>query len=58
MQLNTKPKIFSEFFSAFLKAKSSFQHFDEKDEPHSWCTSETWDRKKRGYINAEKSMPG
>ena len=49
-----KTKIFSKFFSAFLKSTSNFQQFGEKDEPHSWSTSEIRDCKKCGYLNAEK----
>ena len=37
MLLSHKQKTFSEFFSAFLKATLNFQHFQQKDEPHSRC---------------------
>ena len=30
-----KQKSFSHFFSAFLKSKLNFEHFQKKDDPHS-----------------------
>ena len=33
--LSEKPKIFSQFFSAFLKSTLNFEHFQKKDDPHS-----------------------
>ena len=38
--LSEKPKIFSEFFSAFLKSTLNFEHFQKKDDPHSRCSSQ------------------
>ena len=38
--LSEKPKIFSEFFSAFLKSTLNFEHFQKKDDPHSRCISQ------------------
>ena len=35
MQLSPKQKAFSQFLSAFLKAKSNFENVQEKDDPHS-----------------------
>ena len=35
MKSFAKPKLFSQLFSAFLKAKSIFQHFEYQSEPHS-----------------------
>ena len=35
MQLSRKQKIFLHFFSAFLKSRFKFEHFQEKDDPHS-----------------------
>ena len=32
-----KPKTFSEFFCAFLKATLNFEHFQKKDDPHTRC---------------------
>ena len=38
--LSQKQKIFSEFFSAFLKSTLNFEHFQQKDDPHSRCISQ------------------
>ena len=38
--LSLKQKIFSEFFSAFLKSTLNFEHFQQKDDPHSRCISQ------------------
>ena len=38
--LSQKPKIFSDFFSAFLKFTLNFEHFQKKDVPHSRCISQ------------------
>ena len=46
MQLSEKQIAFSEFFSAFLKSKLSFEHFPKKDAPQSWCIREITDSKK------------
>ena len=35
MQLSQKQKTFSEFFFAFLKSTLNFEHFPNKDGPHS-----------------------
>ena len=51
MQLSKKVKIFSGGFSAFLKSPSNFEHFEKKDEPHSWCISEVIYCEKGGYLN-------
>ena len=32
MQLSENQKIFSEFFSAFLKSAQNFEYFEKKDE--------------------------
>ena len=45
MQLSQKQKTFSQFLSAFLKAKLNFENVQEKDDPHSWCNYETTDSK-------------
>ena len=45
MQLSPKQKTFSQFLSAFLKAKLNFENVQEKDDPHSWCNYETTDSK-------------
>ena len=36
MQLSRKQKTFSEFFCAFLKSSLDFEHFQTKDDCHSW----------------------
>ena len=35
--LSQKEKTFSEIFSSFLKSTLNFEHFQEKDDPHSQC---------------------
>ena len=35
MELSPKVKTFSEFFSSFLISSLNFQHFQNKDDPHS-----------------------
>ena len=40
MILSRKQKIFSEFFSEFLKSRLNFKHFEKKDDPHRFCISE------------------
>ena len=35
MELSRKQKTFSEFFSAVLQSKLSFEHFQNKYDPHS-----------------------
>ena len=37
MLLSHKQKTFPKFFSAFLKSTLNFQHFQQKDDPHSRC---------------------
>ena len=34
MQISSKQKTFSDFFSAFLKSSLNFEHFLKKDDPH------------------------
>ena len=38
--LSEKPKIFSQFFSAFSKSTLNFEHFQKKDHPHSRIISQ------------------
>ena len=52
MQLSRKQKNFSQFFHVVLKCKFNFEHFREKDDPHSRCLSEITESEKFGYINA------
>ena len=35
MLLSQKQKIFSEFFSSFLKSSLNLEHFQKRDDPHS-----------------------
>ena len=51
MQVYRKQKTFSRFFSAFLKSSLNFEHFQKKDDSHSWGISEITDSEKHGYIN-------
>ena len=46
MQLSLKPTFFSDFFLPFLESTSDFQHFQKKDDPHSYFISEItdWER--------------
>ena len=37
MLVSQKRKLFSKFFSAFLKSILNFEHFQKKDDPHSRC---------------------
>ena len=43
MQLSQKQKTFFQFFSAFLKSRSNFEHFDKKDDLHRFCNFEITD---------------
>ena len=38
--LSEKPKTFSQLSSEILKGKLNFEHFEEKDDPHSRCSSQ------------------
>ena len=51
MELSQKQKTFSEYFCAFLKSSLNFEHFQKKDDSHSWGISEITDFEKHGYIN-------
>ena len=48
MQLSRKQKTFSQFFSAFLKSSLNFEHFQKKDDSHSWGISKITDSEKQG----------
>ena len=48
MHLSEKQKSFSQFFCAFFKSTSTFEHFQKKDDPHTLCISEITDPEKRG----------
>ena len=43
MQLSQKLKMFSQFFTEFLKSTFNFKHFEKKNETHSLCFSEVRD---------------
>ena len=45
--LSQKQKTFSQFFSAFLKCTLNFEHFQQKDDPHSRCISQITVSEKR-----------
>ena len=51
IQLSQKEDLFSWFFSAFLKFSLNFEHFQQKDDPHSRCFLKITNSKKRGFIN-------
>ena len=38
MQLSQKRKTFSDFLAAFLKSRFNFKYFEEKYDPHRFCT--------------------
>ena len=48
IKLSQKQKFFPRFFSAFSKSKLNFEHFQEKDDPHSVFISEATNCEKRG----------
>ena len=47
MQVSRKQKTFSEFFSAFLKSSLNFEHFQKKDDSHSWRISKITESEKQ-----------
>ena len=49
--LSLKQNTFSEFFSAFSKSASNFEHIQKKYDPHSYCISEITHLERRGSIN-------
>ena len=48
MQVSRKQKTFSEFFAAFLKSSLNFEHFQTKDDSHSWGISKITESEKQG----------
>ena len=54
MQLSQKQKTFSEFFSAFLKSSLNFEHFQKKDDSHSWGISKITESEKQGQSHVYK----
>ena len=51
MELSRKLKIFSQFFTEFLKSTFNFDHAEQKDESHSICLREIIDCEIRTYVN-------
>ena len=43
IQLSEKQKKLYQFYAPFLKSGLSFEHFEKKDDPHSFCLSEIAD---------------
>ena len=48
MQVSPKQKTFSRYFSAFLKSSLNFEHFQKKDDSHSWGISKITESEKQG----------
>ena len=48
MQLSQKQKSFSQFFSAFFQSSLNFEHFQKKDDSHSWGISKITESEKQG----------
>ena len=48
VQLFMKPTIFADFFVRFLESTSNFEHFEKKDDCHSYFISEITDCEKLG----------
>ena len=48
MEVSRKQKTFSDFFSAFLKSSLNFEHFQKKDDCHSWGISKITESEKQG----------
>ena len=51
MKLSSKLKIFSDFFTGFLKSTFNFDHAEQKDGSHSLCLCEVIDCEIRTYVN-------
>ena len=43
MQLSEKQKTYSQFFTAFLKYRLNFKHFEKEDDSHSFCIFQVTD---------------
>ena len=48
MKVSQKRKIFSQLFAAFLKSSLNFEHFQKKDDSHSWGISKITESEKQG----------
>ena len=46
MQLSGQEETFSEFSASLFKSSLNFEHFQKKDESHSWGISEITDSEK------------
>ena len=53
-QLSQKQKAFSQFFVAFSKSTLNFEHFQKRDDSHSFIISEITHSGKRGKIYVQK----
>ena len=53
-QLSGKQKTFSELFSAILKSRKNFEHFEKQDDSQSWCISEITESQNCGKTNIWK----
>ena len=51
MQLSPKPKLFSQFFSAFPKSFSNLKYLEKNDDPQNCSILEIIDYKKHAYLN-------
>ena len=49
-ELSQKLKSFSQFFRAFSKSGLNFEHFEKKDDPHSFFISEATTCENRGEL--------
>ena len=47
MHLSQKQNNFSDIFSPFFESALNFEHFQKKDDPHSFCISEITDHERR-----------
>ena len=56
MQLSRKEKDFPQFFLAFLKSNSNFEHFQKKDESHCWGISKITESEKQPHIILIKTI--
>ena len=47
MEVELKPTIFPDFVVSFLESKSNFEHFEKKDDSHSYFIAEITQCEKR-----------
>ena len=55
MQLSQKPKTFSRRFSLFLNCSLSFEDFERKQDPHTFCVSNIYGLRKRKCLKSRIS---